>query len=138
MARYQYKIAAGLNNVAGLVNIEDLTAGGRRFAPPVLTDDNAVRQPLASGVPFVRGYARLTWQSNVTRDQYKYLVDTFLGGQQQGYVTIATRLMTSGGVYVNRQAVLTLPYLSEGINLNYYWYLQMTWAFTRVALPGAY
>ncbi len=131
--QYGFKIASGLNNAAGLVNVENLIADGRYFYPPVLDGDFILRQPRANGIPFERGYQAFTWKSDIWRAQYSYLFNTLLGGNLQGYVTFNTLRIMNDSTYSVWQGVLTLPDFS-GFTRNYKAYTGVPWAFTRCTL----
>ena len=127
---YQFKIAAGLNNAAGLVNVETLTDGERSFYAVTLEEDFILRQPAANGIPFERGYQAFTWKSDLWRGQYAYLFNTILSGSLQGYATFQTLRLMDNGTYSIWQGVLTLPDFS-GFQRNYKQYQGVLWQFTR-------
>ena len=133
---YNFKIAAGLNNAAGLVNVETLVdADGRTFNPPVLTNDYILRQTLSGGGMFDRGYQSFTWQSDLWRPQYQYLYGTLLTGTLTNNVTFQTQRTIDSGAYSVWQGKLTLPQMSD-INRNYKLYAGVQWQFTRCIQIG--
>lgn len=109
--RYAYKIAAGANNAAGLVNIESLVpSGGTAFYPP---EGYGGYNPgqfriRADGTVYIAGFASTVWRfKKLTRKQYDYLRSTYCGSSYSGNVTIATR--TGADSYSNLTGVLILP-----------------------------
>ena len=111
MAFYTYKIAAGANNAAGLVNIEEITPSSDKafFAPVAYSNYTPGQRKLrGSGTVYMSGFAFATWEFAVlTRKQFQYLQDTYCASGWSGEVTIATRV--SREAYVNYSAVMILP-----------------------------
>ena len=126
---YDYKIASGYNNAAGLTNVELLTAGGRYFYAVAIGGHDLNLKTQENGVGFASGFSLLIWKSNVTRAHYAYIRDTLLGGKYSAPVTIRSRLDDT--VYANYNAVLTIP-RTRNVKRNYDLYEQMEWEFTRL------
>lgn len=129
---YSYKIAAGLNNAAGLVNVELMIAGSKYFAPPALDDDDILLQPLSSGEDFERGYTQLIWNSKVWRAQYAYLYTTVLGGRRSGPVTFQTKRGFDDTAYTIYDGYLRLPSIKQS-QRNYNLFT-IQWTFSRLRL----
>jgi hypothetical protein len=117
MAIYDYRIAAGHNNTAGLVNVEDIAPpGDRAFYPPSAYSSynvGAIRLRL-DGTAYTAGMPSVEWLFDVmTRAQWRYLQDTYTvgGNSHSGKVTVRTRDMD--GAYTNYNAVMILPRLVD-------------------------
>ncbi len=114
MTRYDYKIASGYNNVAGLTNLEAITpTGDRSFFSPVAYSAfrGGVRHIRTDGSVILTGFPSAFWVfPALTRKQWEYLQDTYCGGAGKfsGKVTIRTRV---GGrsSYGNFNAIMILP-----------------------------
>jgi hypothetical protein len=123
MPLFEYKIAAGYNNTAGLVNIESITPGGSvPFVPPVGMDGYSAgtRRVRGDGTDYIAGYASTAWQFSLLYwAQLDYLADTYCAGGWSGKVTIRTR--TGRAVYANYNAVIKLPMPSESQRLFIVW-----------------
>jgi len=131
--QYQYKIGHSSGGTLGMVNVEALQADGRYFYAPVLVNDYVLRQPLASGGMFERGYLQIGWQSDVWRAQYNYLYTTVLQGTLSAPVYFQTLRIMNDSTYSVYLGTLTLP-LFDGMSRNYKQYQNMTWDFTRATL----
>ena len=113
MAYQGYKIAVGNNNVAGLINLEDILVGNR---PYIVKGVGNYRQgePItqANGRVAFIGFPSLQWVlTMMTRAQYAYLKTTYCAGGYTGDVTITTR--TDSDSYANYNAVMTLPFTAD-------------------------
>lgn len=129
MPQYEYAIASGYNNAAGLVNIELLSAGGKLFYAVAVAGSDVDLKTQEDGVGFESGFPQLVWTSNVTRAQYAYIRDTVLSGSYSAPVTIRSRYDDTS--YANYNAILTIPRTRQ-LKRNYDLYEQMEWTFTRV------
>lgn len=117
MALYNYQIATGYNNAAGLVNIENITpSGSRAFDAP---DGLSKYRP--GGQAIIRGNGTITWTgypstewewSLITLQQVRYLMTTYCASGYSGLVTIKTQT-DNIEVYANFNAVMTLTPLPE-------------------------
>lgn len=109
-ALYDYQLAVGNNNAAGLVNIQTITpAGDRAFWPPdaFSSYDPGTFRIRGDGTVTLAGFASTTWVFGVlTRAQLTYLSDTYCSGGWSGLVTVRTRIGRT--TYANYNAVLTL------------------------------
>lgn len=110
--RYDYQIAAGINNEAGLVNLETVTVVGdtKPFFAPVgySSFKPGVRKIRSDGTLAITGFPSAYWIIPiVTRKQWEYVQDTYCNGGYSGKVTIRTRI--GRAAYANYNAVLTLP-----------------------------
>lgn len=116
MALYDFQLAAGYNNAAGLANIENITPSGdyRAFTVP---DGFASYSPgqskqRADGLVYTTGYPTVTWRfGGLTRKQYIYLRDTYCNDGLSGKVTVRT--LKEDGTYGNFNAVMIVPQLPE-------------------------
>ena len=109
-----YQIAAGNNNVAGLVAIESITpAGDHAFFCPrgygfYNPGDFKIR---GTGLMFNSGFPSVTWRFTVmTFEQDYYLRNTIFGDSAawSGLVTVRTDARREG-TFANYNAVLILP-----------------------------
>lgn len=137
MAIFEYAIADDNNNAAGLTNIEALSAGGRRFYPPVGvgTYDPGIREYRGNLTTTFNGSASLVWTSNMLWAQYEYILSTYCdlinsAPSYSGPVTIRTR--TTGSSYANYNATLILPTPVE-VQRNYGMYMLVKWTFIGLA-----
>ena len=115
MALYDYQIAAGHNNAAGLANVETLTdAGGNLFKPPSALGTYQAGEvvPTLSGSIAVVGSAFVVWNWTMLTTQYAYLKTTYCAGGYTGLVTIRTAT-EQYAVYANYNARLILPQVGE-------------------------
>jgi hypothetical protein len=132
--QYQFKIGHSSSGAGGMVNVELLVdADGRYFYAPVLVSDYRLRQPLASGGMFNRGYQQFGWQSDVWRAQYSYLFNTTLQGSLTAPVYFQTLRLMDNSTYSVWLGTLTLP-LFDQFQRNYKQYQNMPWDFTRCTL----
>lgn len=132
--QYQFKLGHSSGGAGGMANVETLVdADGRYFYAPVLMTDYILRQPLASGGMFDRGYQQFVWQSDVWRAQYKYLYATVLQGSLSAPVYFQTLRIMDDSTYSVWLGTLTLP-LFDQMNRNYRQYQGMPWQFTRCTL----
>lgn len=130
-AQYQFKIAHSSAGVNGLTNVESLVGvEGKPFYAPVLMNDYILRQPLASGGMFDRGYQSFTWQSDLWRGQYQYLYGTLMQGSLTAPVYIQTQRTIDNGAYSVWLGTLTLPQMPD-FQRNYQLYEGVQWTFTR-------
>lgn len=118
MARYDYQLAAGNDNEAGLQNVEVvIPAYNQRttFYPRGRGNyDEGIVRIRADGTAYITGYASITWPLNVlTYTQWAYLQTNYCTGGTglSGKVTVRTRI--PAGTYANYNAVMILPKLSE-------------------------
>lgn len=117
MQLYQYKLAAGYNNAAGLVNIESIIpTGDRAFSPPqgYASFSPGVLRVRADGLRYVAGFQTILWIfSLLTAAQWRYLQDTYTvgGNSYSGKVTVANR--NEDGSYSNYNAIIYVPPLPE-------------------------
>ena len=92
---FQYtKIAKGYDNIAGLTNLEELSAGGRYFC--IVNDLGAWSDGTGvlrgDGVTQDQGFASTSWAAGyLSLEQWLYLYRTILRGNRSGPVTIQTR-----------------------------------------------
>lgn len=113
MATYEYKIAAGHNNAAGLTNIEDITPSSDvAFYPPVAYNklSKGVVRVRADHTRYTTGVLQTRWEFAVmTRRQWRYLQSTFTtgGNSYSGLVTIRT-MNAETGSYTNYNATIVL------------------------------
>lgn len=106
----RYQLAEGYDNTAGYEIIEGVevvdedihhvsSLGTFATAREIVTLDKVVHDD---------GDDEWEWLIEaMTPEQYKYLKDTFLNGERSGPVTVRTK--TNDNVWVDRNAVLTLP-----------------------------
>lgn len=113
--RFDYQIAAGHNNAAGLTNIESLVPSGNIAFPPPAARGNrnpGITRIRANGVATQSGYPAQVWRMVwLTYEQYAYLKTTYASGGYSAAVTVRTRF--GSGDYANYNAVLNIPYESD-------------------------
>lgn len=133
MPYYQYAIADGHNNAAGLTNIESLSAGGKAFYPVVGvgTYDPGIREFRGNQTTSFNGSPSLNWVSSLTWAQYEKVLNDYCDlvnsePSYSGLVTIRTR--TTGSAYANFNAQLILPPPIE-LQRNYTLYIPVKWTF---------
>jgi len=111
MAYQDHQIAAGHDNAAGLVNIEDITDGSGYAFLFVRSVGQYVPGELVPTLNVsiaVLGVTKITWTWAALRtSQYEYLKDTYGGGGYTGLVTIRTTT-TVKGTYANYNARMLL------------------------------
>lgn len=116
MVRYDYQIAAGNNNAAGLVNIENITpTGGTPFKPPqgVGNWNPGAFRIRGDGTVYIAGYASTEWVfTTLTRLQHRYLMETYCNNSYSGKVTIRTKA-DDEDTYANYNAVMILSPLAD-------------------------
>jgi hypothetical protein len=116
MAIYSYAIAAGNDNAAGLVNIENITpSGDNAFYPPagIGTYNPGDFRMRGDSTLYLAGYASCEWVfRKITRAQLRYLMDTYCSSSYSGKVTITTKT-DNANTYANYNAVMLLPKLVE-------------------------
>lgn len=116
MPFYDYRIAAGNNNAAGLVNIESITpTSDKPFSAPNNFGqfDPGQFRIRADGKVYVAGFGVASWVfSAMTKAQYRYLMETYCNNSYSGLVTIRTRT-DDPDTYANYNAVMILPKLPE-------------------------
>lgn len=122
MAIYDYRIASGQNLPLGsLTNVEDITpTGDRSFYPPQTfgSYDPGAARLRPDGSVYHAGFPSVVWKwRSMTRDQYKYLQDTYCNGGYSGTVTIYTRT-EDDSAYERYNATLRLPKMPEA-DLNF-------------------
>lgn len=110
--RYDYKLAAGYNNAAGLTNLETITVSGdsRPFFSPVGYSNYraGVRKIRSDGTVIFTGFPSAHWIiPAMTRKQWEYLSDQYCSGGFSGKVTVRTRVGRTS--YSNFNAILVLP-----------------------------
>lgn len=136
---YEYAIAAGWNNVAGLRNIESITPiGDKSFRPPNAYSafNPGTLRLRADGIAYTEGFASTAWTfSALTRAQYQYLMTNYsIGGNSySGKVTIRT--MTPAGTYANYNAVVLLPIMPD-LDRAFKIYRNVQIKFIRLATPS--
>lgn len=126
-------IAAGYDNVSGLVNIESLSVGSVYFCPVddfgKWTDGAFVRD--GEGVLQPQGYAATRWDAGfITLEQWYYLYTNILRGKRSGKVTIRTRRYEPDYTVICN-AVMDIgnpPALTKGVNS----YLPFVYLFSHV------
>lgn len=132
--RYAYKLAAGYNNAAGLVNIESITpSGDKAFYPPqgVGAYDPGQFRIRGDGTVYVSGFAATEWLfSKITRAQVRYLQTTYCNSGWSGKVTVATKT-DNINTYANFNAVMVLTKLPES-QRNFTIYRDYVVRFTRM------
>jgi hypothetical protein len=133
--QYLFKLAHSSSGVSGMTNVENLTDGERYFYPPTLEGDTVLRQPLANGGMFERGYQSFVWQSDLWRGQYQHLYGTLLQGSLQGPVYFQTQRTIDNGAYSVWLGTLTLPQMPD-MQRNYHLYPNVKWQFTRCTRIG--
>ena len=114
MAFFDYKIAVGLNNAAGLSNVETVFTAflGRPFA--VVSSGIAsqgVKRDTPGGGIATSGSQIVTWTiATVSEVQYDIFQDTYAKdtGAMSGDVTIRTRVSASS-TFANYSAKMRLP-----------------------------
>ncbi len=81
MPRFDYQIAAGNNNAAGLTNIEAIVpAGNIAIQPPVARGykNPGLLKIRGNGLSFLSGYASQVWlMVYLTYEQYAHLKTTY-------------------------------------------------------------
>jgi hypothetical protein len=127
---YQFKIGHSSGGVNGMTNVETLIADEKYFYAPTLNNDYILRQPLASGGMYNRGYQSFTWQSDLWRAQYQYLYGTLMQGSLSAPVYFQTQRTIDNGAYSVWLGTLTIPQMSE-FNRNFTQYQTVNWQFTR-------
>lgn len=133
--QYQFKIGHSSGGVNGMTNVEELIADSRYFYPPALSNDFILRQPLANGSNFSRGYQSFTWQSDLWRAQYQYLYGTLMQGSLSAPVYFQTQRTIDNGAYSVWLGTLTIPQMSE-LTRNFTQYQTVNWTFTRCTRIG--
>lgn len=122
--RYDYQIAAGNNNAAGLVNIETIVPSGDvAFYPPegYASYDPGIFRVRGNGLTTTAGFAATAWVwTRLTRAQFEYLQDTYCASGWSGLVTIRTRI--GRRTYANYNAVLTLTKPKDSQMRRPIWY----------------
>lgn len=114
MARYDYQLAVGHNNAAGLTNVETTIPSyqtHQTFFPRGrgMFDDGILRVR-SDGLLYTAGFASFVWEVDVLEyAQWAYLQTTYTtgGNTYSGQVTARTRLI--GGTYANYNATMILP-----------------------------
>ena len=133
MAYQDYRIAAGHNNAAGLVNIEAITTGGLYF-PPVrsrTTYEQGQAVERADGTLTFDGKPTVEWVMQALEPvMYSYLKTTYCAGGYSGLVTIRTR--TDGTTYANFNALLRLPMPNALRSSEAGWYDEVALKFIRM------
>ena len=136
VAFFDYKIAAGNNNAAGLVNIGTITpSSGILFPEPVARPNYTpgVHKIRLDGLDYQAGYASHVWMMPfLDWRHYDHLRTTYCAGGYSGKVTIRTRYMLVS--YANYNAILHLPPPDQILDKNVGWgynnYIPLT--FTRL------
>ncbi len=125
------KIAAGHNNTGGLINIGLIVPSGNiAFPEPVVMPSYnpgilRIRLDTLAGTS---GFPSQIWlMPFLTYEQYDYLLATYCGGGQRGFVTIRTRIRKNP--YANYNATLVVPTQDELANNN------VGWGWQQVPLP---
>lgn len=133
MAFFDYKIAVGNNNAAGLVNIETIIpAGDIAFPSPIArwNYNPGERVIRGSGMEYRRGFPLQHWQmGTLTSDQYAYAKTTWCGGGYSGLVTVRTRHVSA--TYANYNAVLVIPAENE-LEAGVFRYFNVVFTFNRM------
>jgi hypothetical protein len=116
----ELKIAAGHNNVAGLVSIESITATGdsRPYSIPTAWFNYVPGQfkVRTDQTIYIRGKPSTAWVfTYMTKNQLVYLQDTYCAGSYDGNVTIRTRLRDNGA-YLNMNARMLVPFNAQTTN----------------------
>lgn len=135
MPWFDYQIAAGNNNAAGLTNIESITPSGNiAFPPPAARGykNPGTRRVRGNGVSTYTGYVSQIWRMvSLTYEQYAYLKTTYCGGGYSGPVTVRTRFGTAA--YANYNAVLNIPTEADLAQVDYGWgYQPAVLTYTRM------
>lgn len=135
-----YKIAAGWDNVAGLVTLEGLlvTDDIQPFVYPkgVKQFDAGIRKTRADGTDYFVGYPSTRWVFGVmTWRQWAYAKLTFCAGGYAGKVTVRTR--TTGLNYANFNAVLKLPKEIDLRDSSAPVIADVVWTFAQLQAVGA-
>lgn len=131
---YDYQIADGQNNAAGLVNIEAITPSGDRAfaAPQAFSSFNpGVLRVRADGLSYLAGFQSFTWLFSIlTRAQWQYLQDNYStsGNSYSGKVTVRSRNID--GTYTNYNTLINIPLLPD-LDRQFTAYKQVRIEFTR-------
>lgn len=115
MAFYDYRIAAGFNNAVGLVNVEKIAiAGERGFIMQNYGHFNpGAFKVRGDGTLFLSGFGSTSWIFEaITKNQFRYLQETYCNNGYSGKVTIRTRT-DDPDVYANYNAIMILPKLPD-------------------------
>lgn len=105
-----YQLAEGYDNTAGYVAIEGVEVVGEDIHHVSSVGTFAAAREILTLDKVVHDDGDDEWEwliAAMTPEQYKYIKDTFLDGERSGPVTVRTK--TNDGVWVDRNAVLTLP-----------------------------
>ena len=115
MATYDYKIAVGNDNAAGLTLVSSLVDGtGEAFYMPnglgFYSEGNVTTN--ADGSVSITGFASTTWRMSMTSTQYDFWRTTYCAGGYSGLVTIRTTT-TQYNSYANFNAVMVVPQVAD-------------------------
>lgn len=119
MAYYDYSIAVGHNNAAGLINVESLIASaiGRPLAIPprgVPVPDGSVRRTTLTGKQYAAGAKIITWSWNVIPQAgFASLINTFLGDFDTTSANVTIRTRKRDDTFSNYNAVMILPRIGQ-------------------------
>ena len=106
-----YQLAAGHNNAAGLVVLQNILVSGKILGSRLSSIGSFVTGreiEYLDGTIQDDGFDAWEWTFNgLTIAEYAYFKTTFLAGARSGKVTAQTRL--NEGAFVVRNATLTLP-----------------------------
>ncbi len=129
-----YKLAPGYDNVAGLIDLRDLISGGpiEAYASSVGSFRASEEFVGLDGVAQDQGYDTWEWEfATLTPSEVDVIQADILDEARSGPVTAQTK--TNRGVWVHRNAVLTLPstYVRDGLK-----YGNPVLVFTRGEAPA--
>lgn len=105
-----YQLAAGHNNAAGLVNVENMTSGGYTLHAPTGLGTYSPGEEVVRGDGSITydGQASVIWEFDLLEPTLlEYLSTTFCAGGYTGLVTVRTRTRSTG--YANYNARMIVP-----------------------------
>ena len=110
MARYNYQIAAGNNNAAGLQNIEDVLTSSHRAPRATPVPLGSVREVMLDQSVQDNGIKFVTWSWRILdKADLDTLVTAYLGDYDTSYALVTIKTRKRDDTYANYNATLVLP-----------------------------
>ena len=111
--KYSFSLAAGHNNAAGLVNVENILPSSDRYFWPPKTPGGFNPGELigrADDIIVTVGYASFVWVFDVlTLAQYNYLITTYSTGGNTYSGKVTVRTVNAANSYANYNATMKIP-----------------------------
>ena len=110
MALYNYQIAAGNNNAAGLQNIEDVLTSSHRAPRATPVPLGSVREVMLDQSVQDNGIKFVTWSWRILdKADLDTLVTAYLGDYDTSYALVTIKTRKRDDTYANYNATLVLP-----------------------------